>query len=64
MDCYADVSGAESYDMVGQGELLKGLPQLSPEEKAGLDRTVHWMSNCGCQSDGVTTSSRNQWIIH
>ncbi|KAJ3591409.1 hypothetical protein NHX12_009354 [Muraenolepis orangiensis] len=37
MDFYADLFGVEQCSIEGRAELLEGLPQLSPEEKAALD---------------------------
>ena len=37
MDFYADLFGAEQCSMVCREELLEGLPQLIPGEKAALD---------------------------
>ncbi|KAJ3583052.1 hypothetical protein NHX12_034520 [Muraenolepis orangiensis] len=37
MDFYTDLFGVEQCSIEGREELLEGLPQLSPEEKAALD---------------------------
>ncbi|KAJ3610842.1 hypothetical protein NHX12_022932 [Muraenolepis orangiensis] len=37
MDFYADLFGGEQCSIEGREEILEGLPQLSPEEKAALD---------------------------
>ncbi|KAJ3584287.1 hypothetical protein NHX12_014783 [Muraenolepis orangiensis] len=37
MDFYTDLFGGEQCSIEGREEILEGLPQLSPEEKAALD---------------------------
>ena len=52
MDFYTDLFGAEQCHMECREELLEGLPQLIPGEKAALDSGG---VDSRCQSDGIRT---------
>ena len=60
MDFYADLFGAEQCSMECREELLEGLPQLIPGEKASLDSELTLDElTAAIKSDGIRTGTRD-----